>query len=225
MREIFDRMAAEAGETTTELSVAYLELFNESLRDLLADPPSTASLNMREQDGRVVVPGLSEHTPKTAEEVIGMIHAGNLNRTVASTEANATSSRSHAVMTVSIRRKSRTADISEDWSVATLSVIDVRALWYDWADDAARGFGASVGDQERRRTAARGASAHQSVHVPTSALPGAARSAATRPLADAHPGRQHQPQPARPRLVHQRALRPEAARARAVPRLEAHPLA
>lgn len=160
MREIFDRMAAEASETTTELSVAYLELFNESLRDLLADPPSSASLNMREQDGRVVVPGLSEHTPKTAEEVIGMIHAGNLNRTVASTEANATSSRSHAVMTVSIRRKSRTADISEDWSVATLSVIDVRPECRSrWLTDAARWLGAGIGDQERRRAAARGASA------------------------------------------------------------------
>ena len=41
------------------------------------------------------------------------------------TEANATSSRSHAVLSVNVKSKARTANISEDYSLATLSVIDL----------------------------------------------------------------------------------------------------
>lgn len=105
--------------------MSYLEIYNEQIRDLLADD-STICLGMRENDkSRIVVPGLSEHVPTSAEEVITMIHQGNLNRSTNHTEANATSSRSHAVLSVNVKIKPRTADISEDYSLATLSVIDL----------------------------------------------------------------------------------------------------
>jgi kinesin family protein 18/19 len=105
-------------------AVSYLEIYNETIRDLLTDGPSPV-LNLREGNNRVAVPGLSEHAPHSAEEVIQMIHRGNSNRQVSPTEANAVSSRSHAVLSVNVKRRARTADISEDYSLATLSVIDL----------------------------------------------------------------------------------------------------
>jgi kinesin family protein 18/19 len=110
--------------TNVYRAVSYLEIYNETIRDLLTDGPS-AVLNLREGNNRVAVPGLSEHTPRSAEEVIRMIHQGNCNRQVSPTEANAVSSRSHAVLSVNVKQRARTADISEDYSMATLSVIDL----------------------------------------------------------------------------------------------------
>lgn len=54
-----------------------------------------------------------------------MIISANANRTVSATEANAVSSRSHAVLCVNVKQKARTADLTEDYTMATLSVIDL----------------------------------------------------------------------------------------------------
>ena len=105
-------------------TVSYLEVYNESIRDLLV-PNSPANLGLREVDGRVIVSGLSEQSPTSAHDVVSLIVAANANRTVSATEANAVSSRSHAVLCVNIKQKPRTADISEDYTMATLSVIDL----------------------------------------------------------------------------------------------------
>jgi kinesin family protein 18/19 len=54
-----------------------------------------------------------------------MIVMGNENRTVSPTEANATSSRSHAVLQINVAQKDRNADINEPHTMATLSIIDL----------------------------------------------------------------------------------------------------
>lgn len=54
-----------------------------------------------------------------------MIIAANANRAVSATEANAVSSRSHAVLCVNVKQKPRTAAMSEDYTMATLSIIDL----------------------------------------------------------------------------------------------------
>lgn len=54
-----------------------------------------------------------------------MIITGNANRTVSPTAANATSSRSHAVLQINVSSKDRNADVSEPHVIATLSIIDL----------------------------------------------------------------------------------------------------
>jgi kinesin family member 18/19 len=54
-----------------------------------------------------------------------MIMRGNEYRTISPTEANATSSRSHAVLQINISQKDRNADIHEPHMMATLSIIDL----------------------------------------------------------------------------------------------------
>lgn len=54
-----------------------------------------------------------------------LILVGNQNRTSSPTEANATSSRSHAVLQINVVQRNRTADISEEHTYATLSIIDL----------------------------------------------------------------------------------------------------
>jgi kinesin family protein 18/19 len=71
------------------------------------------------------VSGLSTHQPKTVEEVMDMIVMGNANRTMSPTDANATSSRSHAVLQINVIQKPRTAGVNEDHMASTLSIIDL----------------------------------------------------------------------------------------------------
>lgn len=126
MQELFDRINNAKDEKSIELSLTYLEIYNETIRDLLSPGGCKQGLALREDSNeRIVVAGLSEHSPTTVDEVMEMILLGNQNRTMSPTEANATSSRSHAVLQVNVKQKSRTAGISEDHTVATLSIIDL----------------------------------------------------------------------------------------------------
>ena len=54
-----------------------------------------------------------------------MLEFGNKNRTQHPTDANAESSRSHAVFQVFVRQKARTASMQTDVSVAKMSLIDL----------------------------------------------------------------------------------------------------
>lgn len=54
-----------------------------------------------------------------------MLVRGNENRTMSPTEANATSSRSHAVLQINVSSKDRNATVNEPHTMATLSIIDL----------------------------------------------------------------------------------------------------
>lgn len=83
-------------------------------------------LALREDNNQsIAISGLSAHSPKTVEEVMDMIVMGNANRTMSPTEANATSSRSHAVLQINVIQKPRTSGTQEQHMAATLSIIDL----------------------------------------------------------------------------------------------------
>ena len=126
MQELFEKIEERSQDKTTELSLSYLEIYNETIRDLLVPGGSKAGLMLREDSNQAVtVPGLTSHHPKDVQEVMDMIVQGNEYRTVSPTEANATSSRSHAVLQVNIAQKDRNADVNEPHTMATLSIIDL----------------------------------------------------------------------------------------------------
>lgn len=56
---------------------------------------------------------------------MNLVLRGNENRTSSPTEANATSSRSHAVLQINVTIKNKTGDVSEETNHATLSIIDL----------------------------------------------------------------------------------------------------
>ncbi|KAI8905538.1 P-loop containing nucleoside triphosphate hydrolase protein [Gorgonomyces haynaldii] len=84
-----------------EIKFSYLEIYNETIRDLITNQQG---LDLREDDKQVIVAGLSEHAPKDPKQVMRLITKGNENRSKAFTMANATSSRSHAVLQIHCKR-------------------------------------------------------------------------------------------------------------------------
>ncbi|KAI1488428.1 kinesin motor domain-containing protein [Biscogniauxia mediterranea] len=126
MQELFEKIAERSDEKSTEVSLSYLEIYNETIRDLLVPGGSKQGLMLREDSNQAVtVAGLTSHHPKDVQEVMDMIVKGNEYRTVSPTDANATSSRSHAVLQINVAQKDRNAAVNEPHTMATLSIIDL----------------------------------------------------------------------------------------------------
>lgn len=127
MADLFQRIQDRKDEWNVEVMVTFLEIYNEEIRDLLAEPGSAyprGGLQIRE-DKSVKVVGLTELRPVSAEEVKEIVLLGNTRRTQSPTKANETSSRSHAVLQVHVTQSPRTASVTEERTMATLSIIDL----------------------------------------------------------------------------------------------------
>ncbi|KAH3877279.1 hypothetical protein DPMN_001142 [Dreissena polymorpha] len=123
MMDLYARIEQMKDTKTCDVAVSYLEVYNETIRDLLVPG---GNLPIREDPGHgVVIHGLSLHKPKSAEDLLSMLQYGNQHRTQHPTDANAESSRSHAVFQVFVRQKDRTANISTEVRVAKLCLVDL----------------------------------------------------------------------------------------------------
>eukprot|EP00123_Amoebidium_parasiticum_P013573 comp22034_c0_seq1/m.31986 comp22034_c0_seq1/g.31986 ORF comp22034_c0_seq1/g.31986 comp22034_c0_seq1/m.31986 type:complete len:803 (-) comp22034_c0_seq1:619-3027(-) len=123
IQELFARMEANKHDKIYDVEVSYLEVYNETIRDLL-EPSADLPLREDAEKGMVVV-GLSVHKPKSAEELFSMLAYGNEHRTQHPTDANACSSRSHAVFTVYVLQRDRTASINTEIRRGKLLLIDL----------------------------------------------------------------------------------------------------
>lgn len=105
------------------------EIYNETIRDLLADDghaPLHTPLDVREDaSGRIVVAGLSEHQPRSGDQVMALLERGSANRTKCPTKANEDSSRSHAVFQINIQQRDRTGGVAAEVRTATLTLCDL----------------------------------------------------------------------------------------------------
>ncbi|PIA89438.1 Kinesin-like protein 6 [Cercospora beticola] len=128
MQELFERVQELRETKEVDVTLSYLEIYNEAIRDLLAPPGSSGKqgLMLREDSHQAVsVAGLTSNKPQSVQEVMDMVIQGNGQRTQSPTEANATSSRSHAVLQVNVALKDRNAAVNEPVTFATLSIIDL----------------------------------------------------------------------------------------------------
>ncbi|XP_075026223.1 kinesin-like protein KIF19 [Calonectris borealis] len=102
--DLFQAIEDTSGDMEYEVSMSYLEIYNEMIRDLLN--PSLGCLQLREDaSGTVQVAGITEVSAINAEEVMQLLARGNRQRTQEPTAVNRTSSRSHAVLQVTVRQR------------------------------------------------------------------------------------------------------------------------
>ena len=107
-----------SGDGLESVMFSHMEIYNENVRDLLAPPnvnPSngmavTEYLRVREHPTRgVFVANLTTIRVTNFEDLMSLIAIGDKNRTVGATNANAHSSRSHAIVTLTVIQRSRSA--------------------------------------------------------------------------------------------------------------------
>ncbi|GAB0092447.1 Kinesin-like protein [Sergentomyia squamirostris] len=103
--EIFEFVEKSDNSEAIRVSISYLEIYNELIRDLL-QPGGPLELREDNRGARITVAGLSEVTTTQRHEVISLLLKGNKARTMEPTASNQTSSRSHALLSVTVTQSS-----------------------------------------------------------------------------------------------------------------------
>lgn len=101
--ELFSHIHHQQSRRSYSLRVSFLEIYNEQLRDLLAPPPSTFTLQPAKGPEIVengMVKNLEERAVSLPEEVLEVLKEGETRRRVGATDWNERSSRSHCVFIV-----------------------------------------------------------------------------------------------------------------------------
>ena len=111
---------------TYTVEVSYLEIYNERVRDLL-NPATKGNLKVREHPSTgPYVEDLAKLAVRSFKEIEHLMDEGNKARTVAATSMNETSSRSHAVFTLTVTQKRHDVETRMDTEkVAKISLVDL----------------------------------------------------------------------------------------------------
>ncbi|PCH41538.1 kinesin-domain-containing protein [Wolfiporia cocos MD-104 SS10] len=127
--ELFTRVTEKkAGDPHVgfTVEVSYIEIYNEKVRDLL-NPKNTGNLRVREHPSLgPYVEDLSKLVVSSYDEMMTLMDEGNKARTVAATNMNETSSRSHAVFTLILTMKRHDVETNLDTEkVSRISLVDL----------------------------------------------------------------------------------------------------
>ena len=139
-KEIFNSIQKEKSNNPNSdcsVRVSYTEIYNEELRDLLNDSKrksSSTSLTIREDKrGSITVEGLKEVAVSSLDELMTVFQIGEANKSVGSTKMNDRSSRSHAILQITLQKKT-TLDADNDkendagivvTTTSTLNLVDL----------------------------------------------------------------------------------------------------
>ncbi|KAF5919444.1 hypothetical protein HPG69_006044 [Diceros bicornis minor] len=137
LNDLFRAIEETSNDMEYEVSMSYLEIYNEMIRDLLN--PALGYLELREDSkGVIQVAGITEKghgsiptgpqelpPSRPPAQVMQLLMKGNRQRTQEPTAANQTSSRSHAVLQVTVRQRSRVKDILQEVRQGRLFMIDL----------------------------------------------------------------------------------------------------
>ncbi|XP_011291431.1 kinesin-like protein unc-104 isoform X4 [Musca domestica] len=126
-KDLFRRIAAtESDDLKYSVEVSYMEIYCERVRDLL-NPKNKGNLRVREHPLLgPYVEDLSKLAVTSYQDIHDLIDEGNKARTVAATNMNETSSRSHAVFTIFFTQQRHDAmtDLNTE-KVSKISLVDL----------------------------------------------------------------------------------------------------
>ena len=97
----------------------------EKIQDLLVAPAKRGGpLQIRETKGHVFVQGAKTEAVSNYEQIKAVIDRGDGNRTIGATQMNATSSRSHTVVTLKFEKVTKVGG-KEGILSATINIVDL----------------------------------------------------------------------------------------------------
>lgn len=105
--DLFQRIeSVQTPDVSYNVRVSYFEVYNEHVRDLLVprtDPPHYLRIRESPSEGPYIK-DLTEVTVRNYSDLMKHMRKGDVSRTTASTKMNDTSSRSHAVFTITLKQ-------------------------------------------------------------------------------------------------------------------------
>ncbi|XP_010995585.2 kinesin-like protein KIF9 isoform X2 [Camelus dromedarius] len=127
LQQVF-RMIEERPTHAITVRVSYLEIYNESLFDLLSTlpyvGPSVTPMTIVESPQGVFIKGLSVHLTSQEEDAFSLLFEGETNRIIASHTMNKSSSRSHCIFTIYMEAHSRTLS-NEKYITSKINLVDL----------------------------------------------------------------------------------------------------
>jgi len=120
--ELF-REINKAKDKVFQVKVAYLELYNETINDLLV--AENKDLDVRESLHGVYIKDLCEIEVKNPEQALDQLYSGDILKKVGETKLNEQSSRSHTVFRLNIQSKPADSSSSESINFSQLNLVDL----------------------------------------------------------------------------------------------------
>ncbi|KAM9423143.1 kinesin-like protein KIFC3 isoform 4-T7 [Salvelinus alpinus] len=104
LRLLFSEVTEKAPDWDFKITVSMVEIYNETLRNLLGDNQGEKlDIKMNpDGSGQLYVPGLTEFTVQSPEDINRVFELGHMNRATACTNLNEHSSRSHALLVITV---------------------------------------------------------------------------------------------------------------------------
>ncbi|KAM6101623.1 kinesin-like protein KIF9 isoform 4-T4 [Theristicus caerulescens] len=110
IQQVF-KATADSVDPFVTVRISYLEIYNETLSDLLSTVPSNGSSDVQmavvDCPQGVYVKGLSIHSVSHEEDALNLLFEGETNRVIAEHTLNKNSSRSHCIFTIYIESRFR----------------------------------------------------------------------------------------------------------------------
>ncbi|KAF0682392.1 Aste57867_25480 [Aphanomyces stellatus] len=122
LRDLVSLRPSTLSTARVVLKASYVQVYCERVYDLLEPLTLPNALQIRESDERgVFVDGVALAPVSSIQECLALMDRGNANRTVASTNMNAHSSRSHAIFTMHVE----TTDVMDGHEVIQISQLNL----------------------------------------------------------------------------------------------------
>ncbi|XP_023565047.1 kinesin-like protein KIFC3 isoform X1 [Octodon degus] len=121
---LFSEVQEKAADWEYTITVSVTEIYNEVLRDLLGTEPQE-KLEIRlcpDGSGQLYVPGLTEFQVQSVEDINKVFEFGHNNRTTEFTNMNEHSSRSHALLIVTVRGRDCSTGLC---TIGKLNLVDL----------------------------------------------------------------------------------------------------
>ncbi|NXJ13566.1 KIFC3 protein, partial [Odontophorus gujanensis] len=121
---LFSEVRSKAADWDYAISVSVAEIYNEALRDLLGKEPQE-KLEIKlcpDGSGQLYVPGLTEFSVQSVEDINKVFEFGHVNRVTECTNLNEHSSRSHALLIVTVRGLDRSTGLR---TTGKLNLVDL----------------------------------------------------------------------------------------------------
>ncbi|EGB03936.1 hypothetical protein AURANDRAFT_1243, partial [Aureococcus anophagefferens] len=122
LQDLFAKAADRRGDTDDKIKVSVIEVYNEQIRDLLSDKVGAKKLEVRRGDRGNYVPDLTEVDVRGDDEVLELMAISDRARSMASTDMNEQSSRSHMLMNVTVESFHKATGVT---TVGKLHLVDL----------------------------------------------------------------------------------------------------
>nr|XP_024367219.1 kinesin-like protein KIN-UB [Physcomitrium patens]PNR26162.1 hypothetical protein PHYPA_030736 [Physcomitrium patens] len=115
------------------VTVSYLQLYMESVQDLLAPERDNCHIQEDPKTGDVSVPGATQIQLTDHQSFVNLLDVGESNRVAANTKLNTESSRSHALLLVQVKKAVRTKEPAENGKMRAPTIRRSKLLIVDLA--------------------------------------------------------------------------------------------